>query len=74
MVKQKQISEKDIQFAKGGKGPENHMVPQQHAGLKGAGIGGKQDQNDGGKFAKGGTATHIPQAAKPARAGCSYPE
>ena len=49
MAKSKEISEKDVQFAKGGK---TGMFPRQHAGPKAPGVSGKADQNDGGKFAR----------------------
>jgi DNA-binding protein H-NS len=39
MAKNKQLSEKNLKAAKGG--TKNHMLPQQHAGLKKACVSGK---------------------------------
>jgi hypothetical protein len=72
MAKSKEISEKNVQFAKGGKTP---MVPQQHAGPKRASIAGKDDKSDGGKFARGGPSKKMAGsgAAAPANPGRSAP-
>jgi hypothetical protein len=72
MAKSKEISEKDVQFAKGGKA---HMVPKQHAGPKMPGVSGKSDKGDGGKFARGGSIKGMAGtgAAAPAKSGRSAP-
>lgn len=74
MAKNKQINEKNVTFAKGGKTP---MFKQQHAGTPKPGVSGHEVSDEvsksGGKFARGGDRKETPHPAKPARAGCSAP-
>jgi hypothetical protein len=70
--KSKEVSEKNVQFAKGGK---THMFGQQHAGPQKPDVSGKSDKGDGGKFAKGGTTKMFGfRPSTPARGGQSAPD
>lgn len=71
--KSKEISEKNVSFAKGGKG---HMFGKQAASQQVAGESGHNVKGGDNKFAQGGSNNHMfgfrPSA--PARPGQSGPE